>query len=183
MEKKDEQADYHFSLAAAEHPSRQVMRNIANFRDAIRARRSWRFNFDFGFAPDSNINSATDKKSVDIYGLPFQLDPDARARSGTGRFVGGDASVRLNRFGQNPDLRGRLWPIGSLRRSSFRRCLCRRRGGAGVPLAGGHLRTIATGLMRWYGKRPARTSVRCAGRIREAGGRHGIRRNAAGSTQ
>ena len=58
-----------------------------------------RFNVDFGFAPDSNINSATSKETVDIYGLPFQLDPSARANSGTGRIVGGDASIRFNRDG------------------------------------------------------------------------------------
>ena len=86
MAKRDEQADYHFQLAAGEHPPAQVMRNIIRFREAIRARRAWRFDFDFGFAPDSNINSATDKETVDIYGLPFKLDANGRARSGTGRF-------------------------------------------------------------------------------------------------
>ena len=35
MEKKDEQADYQFSLAAAEQTSSQVRRNIANFRQAF----------------------------------------------------------------------------------------------------------------------------------------------------
>ncbi|HEU4696816.1 MAG TPA: tetratricopeptide repeat protein, partial [Sphingomicrobium sp.] len=75
MEKQDEQADYHFRLAAGEHPPTVVLRNITRFREAIRARRAWRFSFDFGFAPDSNINSATAKEVIDIYGLPFQLDP------------------------------------------------------------------------------------------------------------
>src|SRR6476646_2988855 len=56
MEKSDEQADYQFRLAAAAHPPAMVARNIVRFREAIRARRSWRFNFDVGFAPDSNIN-------------------------------------------------------------------------------------------------------------------------------
>ena len=102
MERKDEQADYQFLLAAAAHPAALVARNIVRFREAIRARRSWRFNFNIGLAPDSNINSATDKESIDIYGLPFQLDPSARARSGTGLFFGGDASLRLNRFGKVP---------------------------------------------------------------------------------
>ena len=72
-------------------------------------------------APDSNINSATDKESIDIYGLPFQLDPSARARSGTGLFFGGDASLRLNRFGQGPDLPRRLRPLARLSRPSLRR--------------------------------------------------------------
>ena len=119
MERKDEQADYHFRLAAAEHPPVQVGATSLRFREAIRARRAWRFNVDFGFAPDSNINSATDKQTVDIYGLPFQLDPSGRARSGTGHFAGGDASIRLNRFRTSPDLRRRFWAMAALRRPSL----------------------------------------------------------------
>ena len=137
MAKKDEQADYQFRLAAAEHPSALVARNIIRFREAIRARRAWRFSFDVGFAPDSNINSATDKETVDIYGLPFRLDSAGRARSGTGMFVGGDASIRLNWFGRDPDLRRRLWAVDAVRRPSVRGRLCRCRGRAGVPRRGG----------------------------------------------
>jgi hypothetical protein len=154
MEKKDEQADYHFRLAAGEHPSDRVLRNILRFREAIRARRSWRFNVEFGFVPDSNINSATDKETVDIYGLPFKLDPDGRARSGTGRFVGGDASIRLNRSGRFPIYvggYGRLLHYGDHR---FDDAYAGGEAGPEFQLAGGRLRTTATGLMRWYGRRP-----------------------------
>lgn len=154
MEKKDEQADYHFSLAAAEHPSPQVMRNITNFRDAIRTRRSWRFNVDFGFAPDSNINSATDKESVDIYGLPFRLDPAARARSGTGRFVGGDASIRLNQFGQVPIYVGGYGRWVRYDDHRFDDAYVGLETGPEFAAAGGHLRTTVTALKRWYGRRP-----------------------------
>ena len=154
MEKKDEQADYQFRLAAAAHPAALVARNIVRFREAIRARRSWRFNFNIGLAPDSNINSATDKESIDIYGLPFQLDPSARARSGTGLFFGGDASLRLNRFGKVPiylDAYGR-W-LG-YRDHRFDDDYAGAEAGPELRLAGGRLRATATGLKRWYGKRP-----------------------------
>jgi hypothetical protein len=154
MEKKDEQADYHFSLAAAEHPSLQVRRNIAKFREAIRARRSWRFNVDFGIAPDSNINSATDKESIDIYGLPFRLDPDARARSGTGRFVGGDASIRLNRFGKIPIYLGGYGRWVGYKDHRYDDAYAGLEAGPELAVAGGRLRTTATALKRWYGRRP-----------------------------
>jgi hypothetical protein len=154
MQKKDEQADYHFRLAAGEHPPLQVARNILRFREAIRDRRAWRFNVDFGFAPDSNINSATDKQAIDIYGLPFQLDPGGRARSGTGKFVGGDASIRLNRFGKIPiyaDAYGRWTSYNDHR---FDDVYAGGETGPEFRVAGGQLRTMATGLMRWYGRRP-----------------------------
>lgn len=152
MEKKDEQADYQFRLAAGEQPSAAVLRNITRFREAIRARRSWRFNFDIGIAPDSNINSATDKESIDIYGLPFHLDPSARAQSGTGLFAGADASVRLNRFGKVPIYvagYGR-WTVYPDYR--FDDAYVGGEAGPEFRLAGGRLRATATGLMRWYGR-------------------------------
>ncbi len=154
MEKKDEDADYHFRLAAGEDPSVPVMRNITRFREAIRARRSWRFNIDMGFAPDSNINSATDKQSVDIYGLPFQLDPSGRAQSGTGRFVGGDASIRLNRFGKLPIYLGGYGRWLRYSDHHFDDAYAGAQAGPEFEVAGGRLRTTATGLMRWYGQRP-----------------------------
>ena len=159
MEKKDEQADYQFRLAAAEHPPALVARNIVRFREAIRARRAWRFNFDIGFAPDSNINSATDKQTVDIYGLPFQLDPSARARSGTGIFAGGDASVRLNRSGKVPIYFGGYGRWTRYSDHRFDDAYAGAEAGPEIRLAGGRLRTTATGLMRWYGQRRLVASV------------------------
>ena len=154
MERKDEQADYQFLLAAAAHPAPLVARNIVRFREAIRARRSWRFNLNIGLAPDSNINSATDKESIDIYGLPFQLDPSARARSGTGLFFGGDASLRLNRFGKVPIYLGAYGRRLSYRDHRFDDDYAGAEAGPELRLAGGRLRATATGLKRWYGKRP-----------------------------
>ena len=159
MERKDEQADYHFRLAAGEHPSDPVLRNILRFRQAIRSRRSWRFDFDFGFTPDSNINSATDKETVDIYGLPFTLDPTGRAHSGTGRFAGAEASVRLNRSGKIPIYVG---GFGRLTRYGDRRfddAYAGIEAGPEYRVGGGQLRTAMTGLRRWYGRQPLVTSV------------------------
>ena len=159
MEKKDEQADYHFRLAAGERPPAMVARNITRFRDAIRARRSWRFNFDFGFAPDTNINSATDKQTIDIYGLPFRLDPNAHARSGTGAFVGGDASVRLNRFGKVPVYLAAYGRWLRYRHSQFNDAYTGAEVGPEFQVGGGRLRTTARGVLRWYGGRRLVTSI------------------------
>ena len=154
MARKDEQADYHFRLAAGERPPAQVLRNIVRFREAIRARRAWRFDIDVGFAPDSNINSATDKETVEINGLPFKLDANGRARSGTGRFVGGQASVRLNRSGNIPIYLGAYGRWTTYRDHNFDDAYAGAEVGPEFQLAGGRLRTTATGLMRWYGRRP-----------------------------
>lgn len=158
MEKKDEQADYQFLLAAGERPDAMVSRNIVRFREAIRARRSWRFNLEMGFAPDSNINSATDKQSIDIYGLPFQLDPTARAKSGTGVFTGADASLRLKRSARVPIYLGAYGRWTRYSDHRFDDAYVGLEAGPEFLLMGGRLRTTATGLMRWYGEQPLVTS-------------------------
>lgn len=159
MAKQDEQADYQFRLASAAHPPAMVARNIVRFREAIRARRSWRFNFSVGLAPDSNINSATARETVDIYGLPFHLDPTARARSGTGAFVGGDASMRFNRFGKVPVYVEAFGQWLRYRDHRFDDAYVGGSVGPELGLAGGRLRMTATGLERWFGRHPLVTSA------------------------
>ena len=82
-----------------------------------------------------------------------------RARSGTGVFVGGDASVRLNRFAKVPIYvggYGRWTRYGDHR---FEDAYAGAEAGPEFLVAGGRLRTTATGLMRWYGKRAARVAA------------------------
>jgi hypothetical protein len=154
MQKKDEQADYHFRLAAGEHPSAPVLRNIIRFREAIRARRSWGFNLDIGIAPDSNINSATDKELIDIYGLPFHLDPGARAKSGTGVFAGADASVRVDRFGRIPVYLGAYGRWTRYPDHHLDDAYVGAEAGPEFKMAAGRLRTTVSGLERWYAGKP-----------------------------
>jgi tetratricopeptide (TPR) repeat protein len=149
--KKDDEADYHFRLAIAQGPDPAVIRNIARFRETIRARRAWRFNLTFGLAPDTNINSATDKERVEILGLPFELDPDARARSGVGVIVGADASLRVRRDREVPlylAAYGRMVRYGDKR---FNDIYAGGEAGPEFRLSGGRLRVAVTGLHRWYG--------------------------------
>jgi outer membrane protein len=148
---KDEDADYHFKLAIAQRPPPAVIANIARFREALRARRAWRFNLNFGIAPDSNINSATDKERVDILGLPFQLDPDSRARSGTGFIAGGDASIRVSRESRVPLYLAAYGRMVNYKGSDFDDIYVGGEAGPEFRLSGGRLRAAATGLNRWYG--------------------------------
>lgn len=157
LEKKDEQADYHFRLAIAEHPPELAIRNIARFREAIRARRAWRFNLNLGIAPDTNVNSATSRETVDIFGLPFKLSDSARARSGVGLIAGGDASVRLWRSGKVPlylATYGRMVHYGD---PDFDDIYIGGEIGPEFQLSGGRLRTSATGFQRWYGGKQLNT--------------------------
>lgn len=159
LEKKDEEADYHFKLAIAARPDPAVIANVARFREAIRARRAWRFNINLGIAPDSNINSATNTERVEILGLPFQLAPNSRAKSGTGIVVGGDASIRLWRNSKVPVYLGAYGRAVHYPDHDFDDYYIGGEFGPEFRLSGGRLRIAATGLRRWYGGKPLVGSI------------------------
>jgi hypothetical protein len=159
FQKKDEDADYHFKLAIAQKPPEAVIKNIARFREAIRVRRAWRVNITLGIAPDSNISSATDKETVDIFGLPFQLDPSARARSGIGLIVGGDASIRLWRERKVPLYLAAYGRATLYSGDEFDDIYVGAEAGPEFKLDGGRLRVSVTGLHRWYGGQALVTSL------------------------
>lgn len=93
----DAAADYHFRQAQAGKVPPAVLANISRFRHAIDQRRRWSASFEIGLAPDTNVNAATDDETVDIFGLPFTLDKQARESSGVGITAGGTLALR-NRF-------------------------------------------------------------------------------------
>ncbi len=93
-------ADYHLRLAQNDEDlPEDIARMIGNARSIIRSNRKFRFGFDFGFAPDSNINSATAAETVDVnFGpmrVPLALDKDSRAQSGLGITASVYAGVRV----------------------------------------------------------------------------------------
>ncbi len=94
-------ADYHLRLAQNdENLPEDIGRAVSNARSIIRSKRNWKFGFDAGIAPDTNINSATSAETVDLnfsptLRIPVTLDEDARARSGTGITASTYGSIRL----------------------------------------------------------------------------------------
>lgn len=81
----DRAATDQFERAAADADLPPVTRHrIEAYLAEIRARRRWSFSFSLGLMPDSNVNAATANKTVEIYGLPFHLDPTAQKKAGIG---------------------------------------------------------------------------------------------------
>ena len=100
LQGKDAAADHHFRLAeqAADLPP-EIARTIRDQRGVIRDRKKWHLNIDVGLAPDSNVNNATDARTIDVaFGngkIPIELDQDARRRSGVGQVATVSGGVRL----------------------------------------------------------------------------------------
>ncbi|QJB69376.1 surface lipoprotein assembly modifier [Parasphingorhabdus halotolerans] len=104
---KEASADYHFRLAQNDEDlPDEIAQTIRNTRSILRDQRVWRFSFDFGFAPDTNINGATNAEAIDInFGAihplfgdakgELTLDENARQKSGIGQTAGFSGGVRL----------------------------------------------------------------------------------------
>lgn len=71
-----------------------VARVVDRFALALRSSRTLGGSFEVGIAPDSNINRATTRESVDTVIAPLQLDRDARAQSDIGLSLAGQAFAR-----------------------------------------------------------------------------------------
>jgi tetratricopeptide (TPR) repeat protein len=74
---------------------RDVALVVDQFANALRATQPFGGSVSFAVVPDSNINRATDAETLDTIIAPLTLSEDARARSGIGFKVGGQAYARL----------------------------------------------------------------------------------------
>lgn len=147
----DANAARQFQLARAGKLPPAVQKNVDNYLAVIRARRSWSLSLSLALAPDSNINSATAARQVDIFGLPFDLSSNGRARSGAGLAIDA-AGEWAPRVGRN--LRFRLGgSIDSLdyRDGAFDDTTLLAYAGPSWTLGRWTLSPVVTGAARWYG--------------------------------
>jgi tetratricopeptide (TPR) repeat protein len=68
---------------------------VDQFAGALRSRKRLGGSLDVAVAPDTNINRATDARTLDTVIAPLVLSEDARARSGIGLKLGGQAFARI----------------------------------------------------------------------------------------
>lgn len=77
-------AEQHFlRVLGADVPPTVVM-NVRRFIQVCRARKRASGSLSLALAPDTNVNTSTSAQTVNIFGLPFQLNDEARATSGIG---------------------------------------------------------------------------------------------------
>ena len=77
-------AEQHFLRVLGANVPPQVVMNVRRFIQICRARKRATGSLSLALAPDTNVNTSTSAQTVDIFGLPFQLDDEARAKSGIG---------------------------------------------------------------------------------------------------
>lgn len=159
-----------------------LARLVRGARDVIRSARAFRADVTLGIAPDTNINNATDARTVDVnlgdYSLPLELDAGARRRSGTGQTAVASAAARL-------PIGGDLFFLGNLDGSGlnysgsrFDDYLVQAAAGAEAQVSNeASLSLQAIGAQRWYGGRVASRQLGLRGgaqRTLDAGRRLGV---------
>jgi hypothetical protein len=73
-----------------------VARAVDQFATALRSRRPYGASFEVAIAPDSNINRATEVRTLNTVIAPLELSRDARSRSGVGLKLAGQAFARIS---------------------------------------------------------------------------------------
>jgi tetratricopeptide (TPR) repeat protein len=74
----------------------EVAITVGRFDRALRSRKRWGGTFEVALAPDSNINRATQARVLDTIIAPLTLSENARARSGLGVRLAGQAYTRIS---------------------------------------------------------------------------------------
>jgi tetratricopeptide (TPR) repeat protein len=108
-------AQRQFLFARAGHLPPAVQSNVDRFLGAIRSLQTFGYGLSFSVAADSNLNAGPATDAVSLYGLPFQLSPNAQANKGVGLAL--DASAEWSpRLGKTLK-----WRIGTqLHRSQYK---------------------------------------------------------------
>jgi hypothetical protein len=156
-------AEFQFERALAGDLPPAVKANARRFLAQVRREKHWSFGFNFGVAPDTNVNAGSSARETIIFGLPFQLGDDAKMRSGIGAI--GAASAEFS-----PVITGHWrWKVGlaaqrrEYGRTRFDETIAR--GWSGPEWLGENIdvSAAATVLVRWYGGRLYQQAV--GGRI------------------
>lgn len=89
---------------------------VDQFARALRSTRQWGGSIEVALAPDTNVNRATQARTLDTVIAPLTLSEDARARSGVGLKLAGQAFARIE-LGDSWALLPRIASAGTLYRA------------------------------------------------------------------
>jgi len=135
-----------------------VARVVDQYAAALRSLKRFNASVEVSLAPSNNINRATSATTLDTILAPFQLSDDARAHSGVGIKLGGQASARLP-LNRKLNLTARVSALASLYRdSSFDDWQGSAEAGVEAALGRARLRPLIGRSYRYYGTRLYATS-------------------------
>ena len=128
-----------------------VARAVDQFALALRSSRPVGGSIEIALAPDSNINRATDRDTVDTVIAPLELDDDAKARSGVGLAISAQGFWRAD-AGKDVTILTRLSGRGDLyKENRFNDVIASLASGPEFRAGGGRWRPAAIYSRRWFG--------------------------------
>lgn len=153
-----------------------VARLVDRYSEALRNQRPFGGSFEFALAPDSNINRATRSDTLGTIFGDFDIDKEAKAKSGTGLALTGQAFRRVSLSGDS-SLLVRLSGFANLyRRTSFNDIAADLAVGPELNWRRSRLQLEVGATQRWFGQKPFLLSVRLAETFSHAvGGRMLVR--------
>lgn len=133
---------------------------VEQFQRALRSTRPFGGSIEVALAPDSNVNRATQARTLDTVIAPLTLSEDARAQSGLGAKLSGQGYVRLN-LGEQLSLLPRVAGAGLLyEKSAFNDISASALLGLERRTGRDRLSASVGQTWRWYGNDPyARTAA------------------------
>lgn len=135
-----------------------VVGNVHRYLAAVRARKRLSGHFQAALAPDSNVNAATYARTVRVFGLPFELDEDARASSGVGLSLSAAGELQ-HPLSKDRDIQARLrLGAGLYRRdyggSRFDDMTATAHAGPRLLFRRSEMSVLAKARRRWYANEP-----------------------------
>lgn len=131
----------------------EVARAVGQFDTALRSHKRAGLRLELALAPDTNINRATEVRTLDTVIAPFTLSRDARARSGIGIHLSGDGYWKIP-VGKGISLVPRINSLATLYgRSEFDDITTTALVGVEVQRTHDRIKPSIGHGWRWYGKR------------------------------
>lgn len=153
-----------------------VARLIDRYSEALRAQRPFGASFEIALAPDSNINRATRSDTLGTVFGDFDIDKDARAKSGTGLSLHAQVYRRLP-LGERLSLLMRATAFADLYRDSrFNDIAADVAVGPEIQAGRDRIQLELGATQRWFGQKPFLRSVRLAGTYSHPLGRRALAR-------
>lgn len=152
-------AERQFLFARAGKLPKEVLANVDRYLGAIRQRKTFSYSVAVAITPDSNLNAGPATDTISLYGLPFQLAPNAKANSGVGLTVDAN-SEWAPRIGKRTK-----WRVGTqLHRAQYRQTEFDDMSlavytGPLVTFKRWNANLLVTVSRRWYGDRGYATAV------------------------
>jgi thioredoxin-like negative regulator of GroEL len=137
-----------------------VARIVSRYSEALRAQRPFGASFEVSFAPDSNINHATQSDTLGTVFGDFKIDDASKEKSGTGLSLHGQAYRRF-RLGGDTSLLARLNAMASLySKRKFNDVAIDAALGPELVLGSNRLNVEAGATQRWFGQKAFMRSAR-----------------------